>query len=370
MIENLADIEALLLCCRSEQSKEYVSEAVLCYRSGAYRAAIVGTWIAVVFDLMDKMRELAVSGDGTAMDLQTQYERYLEQIDQGNDQGMKSALEFERAILTTCKDKLQLFDQQQFTDLCRLQEDRHRCAHPSFQRIGEPYRPSAEQARLHLRNAIVYVLAQPPIQGKAALAALKRLVASNYFPLVTDKAVTQLRSSVFSNATEALIRGFVDELVFGFFDKDSTLYKRPQVICALNAIEQMHPALVEQRLRAQLNKVIQAISDDEFSGAVWIAAEVPSAEDVLSKPSKDKVNEFICNGPIAEVLPRLQDLSSLVSFRDAVRTRVGALEFDYLVEGIKFYRLGRLAKEKALEYLSECRSWAWTNEVITNAVGP
>jgi hypothetical protein len=351
VIESLADIEALLLRCRSEQSKEYVSEAILCYRSGAYRAAIVGTWIAVVFDLMDKIRELAVSGDGTALTLQTQYERYLEQIDQGNDQGMKSALEFERAILATCKDKLQLFDQQQFTDLCRLQEDRHRCAHPSFQRLGEPYRPSAEQARLHLRNAIVYVLAQPPIQGKAALAELKRLVASNYFPLVTDKAVTQLRSSAFANATEALIRGFVDELVFGFFDKDSALYNRPQVICALNAIEQMHPAIVERRLRTQLNKMIQAVSDEEFSGAVWITAEVTSAEGVLSKPSKDKLNEFICNGPIEEVLSRLQDLGGLESFRDAVRARVGTLEFAHLVEGIKFCGLGRLAKEKVLAYL-------------------
>jgi hypothetical protein len=37
------------------------------------------------------------------MALQSQYERYLEQIDQSNDQGMKSALEFERAILATCK---------------------------------------------------------------------------------------------------------------------------------------------------------------------------------------------------------------------------------------------------------------------------
>lgn len=370
MIESLADIEALLLRCRSEQSKEYVSEAVLCYRSGAYRAAIVGTWIAVVFDLMDKIRELALSGDGAAVTLQTQYERYLEQVDQGNDQGIKSALEFERTILATCRNKLQLFDQQQFTDLCRLQEDRHRCAHPSFQRVGEPYRPSAEQARLHLRNAIVYVLAQPPIQGKAALAELKRLVASNYFPLVIDKAVTQLRSSAFSNATEALIRGFVDELMFGFVDKDSVLYNHPQVISALNAIEQMHPALVEQRLRTQLDKVIQTVSDDKFSGIAWMVAEVTSAAGVLSKPSKDKVDEFIRNGPIGEVLPHLQALGSLDSFIDAVRERVGTLEFASLVEGIQSYGLGRLAKEKALEYLSGCGSWNRTNEVFTNAVIP
>jgi len=193
-------------------------------------------------------------------------------------------------------------------------------------------------------------LAQPPIQGKAALAELKRLVASNYFPLVIDKAVTQLRSSAFSNATEALIRGFVDELVFGFFDKDSALYNRHQVICALNAIEQMHPVIVEQRLRTQLNKVIREVSDDEFSGTVWMVAEVTSAEGILSKPSKDKVNEFIFNGHPQEVLPHLQGLGGLSSFTDAVKKRIGMLDYEHLVEGIKFYEFGRLAKENALTH--------------------
>jgi hypothetical protein len=166
------------------------------------------------------------------------------------------------------------------------------------------------------------------------------------------------------------MRGFVYELVFGFVDKDSVLYNRPQVLSALNAIEQMHPALVEQRLRTQLNKVIQAVSDDKFSGIAWMVAEVTSAAGVLSKPSKDKVNEFIRNGPIREVLPHLQNLGSLDSFIDAVRERVGTLEFASLVEGIQSYRLGRLAKEKALEYLSGCGSWNRTNEVFTNAVIP
>ena len=83
MTESLADIEALILRCKSEQSKEYIAEAVLCYRSGAYRAAIVSIWIAVVFDLVDKIRELALSGDGNAQTLKEQYERYLNQIEQG-----------------------------------------------------------------------------------------------------------------------------------------------------------------------------------------------------------------------------------------------------------------------------------------------
>jgi hypothetical protein len=54
MSEALVDLETLALRCRSEQSRDYIAEALLCYRSGAYRATIVSTWIATVFDLIDK----------------------------------------------------------------------------------------------------------------------------------------------------------------------------------------------------------------------------------------------------------------------------------------------------------------------------
>ena len=154
MVESLADIEALILKCNSDRSKSFISEATKCYRAGAYRAAIVSTWIAIVFDLTDKLRELALSGDGEAKVLSDKYERYVEEIERGNLQGVNKALEFEREILSVCKDKLGFFDQQQFIDLTRLKEDRHRCAHPTFQKVGIPFEPSAEQARLHIRNAI------------------------------------------------------------------------------------------------------------------------------------------------------------------------------------------------------------------------
>jgi hypothetical protein len=91
---------------------------------------------------------------------------------------------------------------------------------------------------------------------------------------------------------------------------------------------------------------------------------------ILAEITIRKSQEFICNGHPEEVLPRLDSLGGLDSFTDAVRERVGMLEFVYLVEGIKFYGLGRLAKENALEYLSKSRSWNQTNEIITSAIIP
>jgi hypothetical protein len=370
LIESLADIEALTLSCRSEQSKEYVSEAVLCYRSGAYRATIVSTWIAVIFDLIDKIRELALSGDAAAKAMESQYVAYLKQIEQGNDQGIKSALEFERNILDTCKDRLQLFDQQQFVDLCRLREDRHRCAHPSFQKVGEPYRPSAEQARLHFRNAVLHVLAQPPVQGKTALAELATLVSSTYFPTETGKAVTQLKSSPLQKPAESLIRGFIDQLLFGFFEENGPFYYKRQVIAAINASLEMHRSIVEQRLSKQLSKVVREVPDKKFPGAAALVAFINSSWSFLDASSRDKVVQFIRTGKVSEVIKALQPLSKIDPLRLEVESRVAKLSFDDLAEAIDSHRLGSLGKNRALEFLSEVRSWSRANDVINKTVLP
>jgi hypothetical protein len=370
LVESLADMEALSLRCRSEQSREYVAEAVLCYRTGAYRASIVSTWIAIVFDLIDKIRGLALSGDAKAKALEQRYETYLQQIEHGDPQGIKNALQFERDILTICKQELQLFDQQQFVDLSRLREDRHRCAHPSFQEVGEPYRPSAEQARLHLRNAVTHVLAQPPVQGRAALAELRTLVSSNYFPVDAPKAVTQLSNSAFEKASDALVRGFVDELVFGFFDQNSPYYHKPQVFGAINAAMEMYRPLVEQRLSKQLGKVVRDQSDVEMLFAAVLIARVDSSWSFLDLPARDKILQLVRKGKAADVVKVAWGLARIDALKADVNARIATFELEELAEGIQSYSLGEKAKERAIELLSESKNWIRTNEVINRAVLP
>lgn len=65
-MERLSDLDELLLRCRSEQSRIYLSEAVAAYRGAAFRATIASTWIAVVFDIVDKIRELSLTGADNA----------------------------------------------------------------------------------------------------------------------------------------------------------------------------------------------------------------------------------------------------------------------------------------------------------------
>jgi hypothetical protein len=68
-IESFADLDALVLACRNERARELFAEAVACYRGGAFRMAIVATWMAVVFDLVDKLRAQDLRGDAQSRTL-------------------------------------------------------------------------------------------------------------------------------------------------------------------------------------------------------------------------------------------------------------------------------------------------------------
>lgn len=370
MIESLADIEALAARCHSEQSKGYIAEAIKCYRAGAYRAAIVSTWIAIVFDLVDKIRELAVAGDASAAAIERQYEGYIRQIEQNNPAGIKSALDFEREILSTCRDKLQFFDPQQFTDLMRLREDRHRCAHPSFLQVGIPYEPSAEQARVHIRNAVVYVLAQPPVQGKAAIAGLKALVASAYFPTDPRQAVTQLQHAGLAAASEPSAKSFIDLLIFNFLTPGDPLFYKESVLAAINATFEISPALTEERLRKQLNKAIRDVPDPQFSGAACLVCRIHSSWNLLEQASKDKLVRFITTGPAAEALPFLQPFWQFEEAKAAVTQRVFLLSQDELSTAIGSHYLRDAAKERALHFLSQTRSWNAANDAFAKLIMP
>lgn len=367
MYETLADIEALSLRCKSSQSKSYISEAILCYRSGAYRAAIVSTWIALVFDLIDKVRELALSGDAAAKVLETQHENYITQIEQNNPVGFKGALEFERGILETCKNQLQFFDPQQFIDLQRLREDRHRCAHPSFLQVGLPYTPSAEQARLHIRNVILHVLAQPPVQGKAALARLKALISSTYFPMNTPQAITQLQSNGFIHPTDGLIKGLLDLLIFGFVTNGDALYGQNKALVAIEAIYSLEPAISEERMKLQINKVIKDVPDPDLDKAATLVAATSYAGDILEQPSKDKLTQFIEIGlPLSAVL----SLATNSYFLTAVQTRVDDLTRDDLLALISSVGPNKILINCALTALSRAANWYEANAIFSGGIMP
>lgn len=177
----IIDLEVLALKCRNEQSRAYIAEAVACYRSGALRACIVSTWIAVSFDYIDKMHLLRDDGDLEAASICKTLDSIRDPATE-RSAALKRSLEFERSILSDAHQKFEFLSSIEYEDLERLYKDRHRCAHPSMNRDEDFYQPSAEQARAHMRNAVFHMLQHPPTQGRKALQRVWEDTLLDSFP--------------------------------------------------------------------------------------------------------------------------------------------------------------------------------------------
>ncbi|MEB3342695.1 hypothetical protein [Okeania sp.] len=173
----LADLEALLLEIKDENIRAYAGEAIASYSAGAYRSAIVSIWIAIVYDLYQKFRILSETYHDKAA------KQNIEKIDKiRNNPDKKQVASWEREILKDARDKVQMITNLEYEHLDRIQQDRHRCAHPVLDSEGLLFQPTPELARTHIRTAIEVLLSQPPIIGKALIEALERDVEGLYFP--------------------------------------------------------------------------------------------------------------------------------------------------------------------------------------------
>jgi hypothetical protein len=155
-----------------------IAEAYRCYTTGAARACITLTWVAVCADLIEKVSRLAEEGEGAA----AIFIRKIEEARKGdtNPQTVKTMQEVEREILDKATE-LELIDPIAKRELERLREDRHLCAHPSLRSLGEFYEPRIEYARAHLAVALEALLTHPPIQGQKAMDRFRKHVIDPSF---------------------------------------------------------------------------------------------------------------------------------------------------------------------------------------------
>ena len=122
----LTDLDELAERVRDPGSLDYLVEAIDAHRGGAQRAAIVSTWVALTYDLMQKIRELAALGDAQAVQFTADVDRAVANSD------VPKQLKIERDLLETARDRFELISPHEFQELARLREDRHLCAHPAF----------------------------------------------------------------------------------------------------------------------------------------------------------------------------------------------------------------------------------------------
>jgi hypothetical protein len=285
--DGFIDLDELVLLCRNRESKKYISEAISCYRAGAYRSCIVATWIAVVYDFLDKLRELELAGDPKAKQYLTEFENYRVNED------LNHLLDFERRVVALARDEFQLISPVESTDLERLLHDRNRCAHPSMSSHEEMYLPAAELARSHLRSAVTYLLQHAPVQGKAALDRIMTDVQSQYFPVSADEAGTHFRHGPLNRPRESLVRNLVVVLLKTLFREALSEKQFPQHAAALEGTRRLHRAWVESALKANLSKLLRESGDQAIPRATALFSYVPDIWQYVEEDLQGKLKKFV-----------------------------------------------------------------------------
>lgn len=329
---HLADLDELILSCRDQQTKAFFTEAVNCYRAGAYRSAIVATWITVVFDLIAKLREIAYTDDPNTADRgAAALLKELEAICQKQDVGKSQ--EFESTILEKVKTQFELISPLEYEDLQRLHKDRHRCAHPSMHSLEEPFQPTAELARHYLRFAATSVFQHPPVQGKAAKEHVFGEIRSAYFPTDVQSALKWLKQGPLLSARPALVREVVGGLTRSLLIDHLLLDERERLLSALQAVLQMHPLEGERALETGISKTLPRVPDTDWPYVIQLLRYIPIGWQVLTDLGIDKTLRFldacVLNGP---AYIAIQDALHVPSLRERARVRLQEFPLEILAQ--------------------------------------
>jgi hypothetical protein len=362
------DLEELTARCRGNRARAYIQEAVDCYRVGAYRAAVITTWIAVVYDIVDKLRELAIVGDSNAV---AQVERF-DEINRARD--LEASLKFERDILSIAKDTFELLTAMEVTELGRLQEDRNRCAHPNLIRDAEIYSPSAELARMHMRTAVDLVVSRPPVQGKAALEQLHREVDSEYFPTDAATALRILSHSPIARAKRQLLKSFVLGALTSCLREPLSERRFWQRLAAVEAVRQMHPAEVDEILKEESDRAFARVADGFLPRALAALQAIPIVQGWLADGTKTKLRTFISNVSGEGAAQSLAAAFHLPTVADALNERIAALDSSELKALVAARRrdipVPRALRDRAITLYGEAGSFDSANSMAGSLILP
>lgn len=360
MASPLSDLDELVLKCRDQNAKNYISEAVSCYKSGAFRSAIVSTWIAVSFDILDKLKELSLAGDKEA-------EKQIEVFDKARRAGdIATSLKFERDILAVCKDKLELISPVEFIDLVRLQEDRNRCAHPSMTADGKVFNPSAELARMHIRSAVEHLLQYPPAQGRYALDTLTSEVDSEYFPTDINKAIVAFENSPLKKARDSLIRNFTVVLLKRLINDVKDYKEVYRISTALNAIGVIHGETYRHTLSEKLSSIVRSLEAENLNRVIPLISHVEDSWPYFGVDVKQKFQSYVENLP-ADKLEDIEVFLSIADLRKFAEKRLRTATRAELDEPL-FFIVPKQVSDRIIELYSESRSFDQANNFASTVI--
>ena len=342
------------------------------FKAGAFRASIVVTWVAVVFDFVAKLQELALAGDKNALGKIEDFSNIVKTGDVGK------ALEFERGILVTARDEFEFIGPLAYSDLVRLHEDRNKCAHPSMLDPDTDFQPSPEAARYHIVNAVLHVLEHGPAQGKAALDRLLGELEMTYFPASVEELVVHLEHGPLGRPRASLIRNYLTVLLKSLFeplpppptgiieslgaqlDRDE---KRRRVLTTLQAVARMYRQKSFELFEDKLDALVTKVDDDRLSAVALLCEALPELWTTISDAQQGRLVRFVRGMPPQDMPASMHSAWTVPELREAAIARLNCMTAS------TWAALGKSAKvptewiDVAVEQLTRAADWDAANPI-------
>jgi hypothetical protein len=264
-------------------------ESVVSYQTGNYRAAILSAWIAVTYDIISKLRELAAGNDSNAR-------RFVEDLDNAAAQHNIPQLQrIEAGLLEQALRDFEFLSLHEHTDLARLRDDRHLCAHPTLTRDDTLFQPTPELVRTHIVHAITHLLQHQPVQGKSALDRIVSDLKSTAFPSDQESVAAYLNNKYFDRAKPALVRNAVIvllKLLLRGGDAD-LIGKEDRIIHSLITIKRRHIQLYEELMPQKMPQLITDLPDDRLGSFFALLSVDNRCWDWIGEAERIKIRELV-----------------------------------------------------------------------------
>lgn len=332
MNERLIDLDELITSCKEQITQEYIKEAVACYKGGAFRSCIVSTWNAVVFDYLNKLHQLERTGDNQAKKQLENFHSYR------SSNNYTKLWEFEVKLPESARKDFEFISSIEEEDLKRLHHDRSRCAHPSMLSDEQPFQPTPELARYHLRNAVTHLLQYPPVHGRVAIARVISMIESAGFPKNTNEAIKILKDSYLSRARVTLIKDVIIELTHAVFSEEVDPNIQERMYAALGAISQLHAEQFHKVMSDKLLNIIEPVMNKDGHKVFYYLGRT-QLWDFLKEKQKIQIKTFIQNIDFKksdDILMLLDALGSIKEFQTLAFKKLKTYPKSKLPEFISF----------------------------------
>lgn len=339
--ELITDLDLLLSQVLNPNSRQHATEAIACFRAGSYRAAILSTWVALTYDLIHKIRDIASVEGGEA-------QKFIDSFDINvANETIDKLLKVERDILQAAK-TFELISNREFYELVKLKEDRHRCAHPSFSSEDELFQPSPEQVRFNIVNALSFVLIQKPIQGKKAIERMINFTQSSNFPddyveakkILDSQYLRSTKHSIVGNVAKILLKEII-RTDWSTFDKSL----KKKYLFVLKAIFESDVKATTSIFNSVLSSAIDTADELTVLNSVAVVWIDVSLWNCIALGNRQLVQSLISRGK-ADKTEHLLDCLSVSELIQSVSDRLKEMPNENLKS------IADLKPEKALkEYL-------------------